>query len=108
MGGGSGGNRTEPLSSPIPETPVPFSPGGEQPEFSPGSYSQSSSLRLKGRALCCLPISPVSVIGIETVRWWPEPLRALSSRSPLQLPLMIVWEFTVHRSISPLPSKTSK
>lgn len=30
---------------------VPFCPGGELPEFSPGSYSQSSSLRLHSRAL---------------------------------------------------------
>lgn len=53
----------QPLSSPIPASPVPFCPGGEFPEFSPGSYSQSSSLSLNERAMCFCPIYPVSVMG---------------------------------------------
>lgn len=51
---GSGGNGTEPLSSPRPEPEAPVCLRGELPEFSPGSYSQPSSLHLNRRPISCL------------------------------------------------------
>lgn len=53
--GREGGSHKEPLSSLIPEPPVPFCLGGELLKFSPGSYSQSSSLRLNGQPCAVSP-----------------------------------------------------
>lgn len=43
-GKGSGGKAWSPSPVPYLSLPAPFCPGGELPEFSPGSYGQSSSL----------------------------------------------------------------
>lgn len=68
---GSGGNGTEPLSSPRPEPAAPVCLRGELPEFSPGSYSQPSSLTAPKQETHQL--SPIySVSGMEDARCWAE------------------------------------
>lgn len=84
---GSGGNGTENLSSPRLELAAPFCLRGELPEFSPGSYSQSSSLTApKWEAHQLSPIYSVSGMEVEAARCWAEQQRAEPSLHPPSFP----------------------
>lgn len=76
---GSGGNGTEPLSSPRPEPAAPFCLSQELPEFSPGSYSQPSSLTEPKRETHQLSVSGIEV---EAARCWAEQESAQPSLPP--------------------------